>query len=38
MLLKNVYEEVPIDVNLIDTPGKNSPSTTVHGLETGKLY
>ena len=28
MLLKNIDEEIPIDVNLINTPAKNSPSTT----------
>ena len=28
MLLKNIDEEIPIDVNLIKTPAKNSPSTT----------
>ena len=28
MLLKNIYEEIPIDVNLIDMPTKNSFSTT----------
>ena len=27
MLLKNIDEEVPIDVNLINTPAKNLPST-----------
>ena len=26
--LKNIYEEVPIDVNLIDKSAKNSRSTT----------
>ena len=28
VLLKNIDEEIPIDVNLKDTPAKNSPSTT----------
>ena len=28
MLLKNIDEEIPIDVNLINPPGKNLPSTT----------
>ena len=28
MLLKNIDEEIPIDVNLINTPAKYSPSTT----------
>ena len=28
MLLKNIDEEIPIDVYLVDTPAKNSPSTT----------
>ena len=28
MLLKNIDEEIPIDVNLIDIFEKNSPSTT----------
>ena len=28
MLLKNIDEKIPIDVNLIDTPAKNSPCTT----------
>ena len=28
MLLKNIDEEIPIVVNLINTPAKNSPSTT----------
>ena len=28
ILLKNIDEEIPIDVNLIDTSTKNSPSTT----------
>ena len=28
MLLKNIDEEIPTDVNLIDTPAKNSPCTT----------
>ena len=28
MLLKNIDEEIPIDVNLINTPAKNLPSTT----------
>ena len=28
MLLKNIDEEIPIDVNLINTPEKNLTSTT----------
>ena len=28
ILLKNINEEIPIDVNLIDTSAKNSPSAT----------
>ena len=28
MLLKNIDEEIPIDVNLRNTPAKYSPSTT----------
>ena len=28
ILLKNIDEEIPIVVNLINTPAKNSPSTT----------
>ena len=28
MLLNNIDEEIPIDVNLINTPAKNLPSTT----------
>ena len=28
ILLKNINEEIPIDVNLIDTSAKNSPPTT----------
>ena len=27
MLLNNIDEEIPIDVNLINTPAKNLPST-----------
>ena len=28
ILLKNIDEEIPIDINLIDTSAKDSPSTT----------
>ena len=29
MFLKNIVKEIPVDLNLIDTPTKNSPSTTI---------
>ena len=40
ILLKNIDEEIPIDVNLIDTPAKQfAPyNENLDSLETGKLY
>ena len=40
ILLKNMDEEIPVDVNLIDTPAKEFThyNENLNSLETGKLY